>query len=138
LIRERAQLRAGHHLALIGDDSCFSMADLQRELSLDTFDILNIKCARTGYTMSKKMLTLAKQHNKGVMVGSQASAAFGAARHALFAAVAGINYPSETTFFLKMKSDIVNRIPSIKEGYITLHEAMAVQIDESRLKAHQI
>ena len=72
LIRERALLRAGGHLPLIADDSTFTERDLVRELEMDTFDILNIKTPRTGYSESLRMLALARAAGKGVMVGSQA------------------------------------------------------------------
>ncbi len=65
LIRERALLRAGGHLPLIADDSTFTERDLVRELELDTFDILNIKTPRTGYTESLRMLALAQAAGKG-------------------------------------------------------------------------
>ncbi len=138
LIRERAALRETDYLSLIGDDSCFSLRDLKRELALDTFDILNIKCARTGFTTSEKMAALARQNGKGVMVGSQASATLGAVRHAIFAARPEINHPCETTFFLKLKSDIVNRPVPIHDGYIHIADLADIEVDESRLKAHQI
>lgn len=138
LVRERAALREAGHLFLIGDDSCFSLPDLKRELALDTFDILNIKCARTGFTTSKKMAALARQNGKGIMIGSQASATLGAARHAVFAARPEVNHPSETTFFLKLKSDIVNRPVPIRDGYIHIADLAEVEVDEGRLKAHQI
>ncbi len=86
LIRERALLRAGGHLPIIADDSAFTLRDLGRELALDTFDILNIKTPRTGYTESAQMLDAAWALGKGVMVGSQAGSAIGTARAALFAA----------------------------------------------------
>ena len=59
-IAERAALRAGEHLPLIADDSAFTLRDLQRELAFNTFDILNIKTARTGFTESAAMLALAR------------------------------------------------------------------------------
>ncbi|MEZ4612911.1 MAG: hypothetical protein R2838_22155 [Caldilineaceae bacterium] len=43
----RVALR-GAVLPVIADDSCFTVLDLRRELALDTFDILNIKTARTN------------------------------------------------------------------------------------------
>ncbi len=102
-ILARRDLRAASILPLIADDSAFTLRDLRRELTLDTFDILNIKTARTGFTASRRMLALARQAGKGVMVGSQACAGLGAAQAGLFAALPGIDYPSELSFFLKLK-----------------------------------
>jgi L-alanine-DL-glutamate epimerase-like enolase superfamily enzyme len=135
LVRERAHLRAGSYLPLIADDSAFTARDLERELALNTFDILNIKTARTGYTESWAMLQRAHACDKGVMVGSQASAGFGAARAALFAALPGIEHPSELSFFLKLKEDIIARPIPIVDGYICLDDAANVQPDPDLLRA---
>ena len=134
LIRERAALRARQHLPIIADDSTFTLRDLQRELALDTFDILNIKTPRTGYTESLAMLEQARAAGKGVMVGSQAGSAIGTARAAVFAALPGIEHPSELSFFLKLKEDIVDRPIPIRDGTIDLADVLAVQVDPDRLR----
>ena len=133
-IQERAALRHGNHLPIIADDSTFTVRDLRRELSLDTFDILNIKTARTGYTESAKMLALAKAAGKGVMIGSQASSALGAARAGQFAALPGVNHPSELSFFLKLQEDVVKKRPSLHNGCISVTELDQVEIDEDLLR----
>lgn len=134
LIQTRAQLRAGQHLPLIGDDSCFSVRDVRRELALDTFDILNIKTARTGYIESFEMLQMARQAGKGVMVGSQASSTLGTARAGLFAAVPGIEHPSELSFFLKLKEEIVAEPLTIHEGYLLVADLLNVRVDADLLR----
>jgi L-alanine-DL-glutamate epimerase-like enolase superfamily enzyme len=135
LIRERALLRAGGHLPLIADDSAFTERDLVRELEIDTFDILNIKTPRTGYSESLRMLALAQAAGKGIMVGSQAGSTIGVARAAVFAALAGIDHPSELSFFLKLKQDIVERPLALCDGFLSLDDALAVRVDHSLLRA---
>ena len=134
LIRERAALQSARALPIIGDDSCFTQRDLRRELALDTFDILNIKTPRTGYTESTLMLDLAKASGKGVMIGSNAGSGIGAARAALFAAKPGIDHPSELSFFLKLKEDILTEPLQIVDGYIRLTDANNARIDPNRLR----
>lgn len=133
-VRARAALRAGGHLPLIGDDSAFTVRDLRRELALDTFDILNVKTARTGYTESAQMLAMARAAGKGVMVGSQACAALGTARAGLFAALPGVDHPSELSFFLKLKADIVRQRPLLRDGFISVADLAAVKIDDDLLR----
>lgn len=135
LIRERALLRAGAHLPLIADDSTFTERDLARELEMDTFDILNIKTPRTGYTESLRMLARAQAAGKGIMIGSQAGSTIGVARAAIFAALPGIDHPSELSFFLKLKQDIVVRPLQLKEGFLSLADALAVRVDRDLLRA---
>ncbi len=134
LIRERARLCAQRALPIIADDSCFSERDLQRELAMNTFDILNIKTARTGYTESQAMLQQAREAGKGVMVGSQASTGLGTARAALFAALPGIDHPSELSFFLKLKEEIIDRPIPIENGYIDVAQISGVRVDPDLLR----
>jgi len=138
LIQERARLRAGNHLPLIGDDSTFTERDLRRELALDTFDILNIKTARTGFTKSLDMLAVAQQADKGIMIGSQASAMLGTARAGQFAALPGIEHPSELSFFLKLKEDIVGKRPLLKNGFISTTDLNQITVDEDLLRGATI
>ncbi|MCY4146146.1 MAG: enolase [Chloroflexi bacterium] len=104
-LRERRWLRQQTAMPLIADDSAFTPSDLQRELDFDTFDILNIKPARTGYSQSREMLLLAAARGKGAMVGSQASSLLGCLQAALFAGRAEVDCPSECSFYLKLKTE---------------------------------
>jgi L-Ala-D/L-Glu epimerase len=134
LVRERAALRRTDTLPIIADDSTFSLRDLRRELALDTFHILNIKTPRTGYTESNAMLAAAQAAGKGVMIGSQASTGLGTVRAALFAAKAGIDHPSELSFFLKLQTDLLDRPLVLHDGYLHLSEIADARIDPDKLK----
>ncbi len=138
LIRERAALQRQQALPVIADDSCFTLRDLQRELAFDTFDILNIKSARTGFSESLQMLQAAQQAGKGVMLGSQASAGLGTAHAALLAALPGVDYPSELSFPLKLKEDIVTPTVLIVDGYMTLADVCAVRVDADLLRSAMV
>jgi L-alanine-DL-glutamate epimerase-like enolase superfamily enzyme len=135
MIPERAALRTAQILPLIADDSAFTLRDLARELRFDTFDILNIKTPRTGYSQSRQMLAAARQHRKGVMIGSQASSSLGTIRAAIFAGLAGIEYPSELSFFLKLEDDIVSQPIRLADGYLDLAQVADIKLDEAQLKA---
>ena len=133
MIPERVVLRDAEILPLIADDSAFTYRDLSRELRFNTFDVLNIKTARSGYYQSQQMLTLVRQHGKGVMVGSQASSTLGTIRAAIFAGLEGIDYPSELSFFLKVEEDIVNRPIKLVDGYLDLDDLAGISLDEAQL-----
>jgi L-alanine-DL-glutamate epimerase-like enolase superfamily enzyme len=133
-MRDRAALRARRVMPIIADDSTFSLRDLRRELEADTFDVLNLKPARTGYLESRRMLDLAREHGKGAMVGSQASTTIGTARAAAFAGLAGVDHPCELSFFLKLDAEIVDRPLEIRDGKLDLQAAARVEIDEARLR----
>lgn len=137
LIQARAKVKQAQCIPIIADDSTFSVRDLQRELALDTFDILNIKTARTGYTESSHMLTMALEAKKGIMVGSQASSGLGTARTGLFAALSGIDHPSELSFFLKLKEDIIASPLALNDGFIAVHDLVNTKIDDDLLREAQ-
>ena len=134
-VRKACTLTAGSALPLlIADDSVFSARDLRRELSMDTFHILNIKTARTGFTESAQMLNQALVGGKAVMVGSQASAGWGTVQAALFAARPGIDLPCELSFFLKLQEDLLTRPPTLRDGYMDVSALAQAEIDEDRLR----
>ena len=123
-IRARAELRCEGIMPLIADDSAFSLPDLERELDFDTFDVLNLKTARNGFSEASAMLRLCQQQGKGVMVGSQAGSLLGCLHALIFSAQAGIDYPTEASFFLKVKDGAEG--PPIRDGYVLLTEAQTV------------
>jgi L-Ala-D/L-Glu epimerase len=132
-IKARAALKHQNILPIIADDSCFTPADLLRELEFDTFDILNIKSARNGFTDSLEMMRLAVSAGKGIMVGSQASTTLGIRHAAFLAARAEVTHPSELAFFLKLESDIATRQPRLEQGFLQLADVADIELDTARL-----
>lgn len=127
-IKDRAKLKAVQILPIIADDSCFSLNDLERELAFDTFDILNIKTARTGFTESLAMLKMANEHNKGIMLGSQASSGLGTMHCAIIASRSEVTYPCELSFPLKLAKDSLKNPFSYREGYLYLNDLLENQL----------
>lgn len=134
----RAHLRQADKLPLIADDSAFTLRDLQRELAFDTFHILNIKTARTGFTESAAMLAAARAAGKGVMVGSQAGSGLGTLHAALFAALPGIAHPSELSFPLKLQADVLDRPLPIRDGLLHISDVAAARLDQARLASFAV
>ncbi len=122
LMRERRQLRRDCNMPIIADDSAFTPRDLERELDFDSFDILNIKTARTGFSESRQMLELAARAGKEVMVGSQASSLLGCLQAAIFAGQRQVTCASECSFYLKTQVDL-RLAPPIVDGAIELDAA---------------
>jgi L-Ala-D/L-Glu epimerase len=137
-IKARAALRKLEILPIIADDSTFTRADLEREIDFDTFDILNIKTARTGFTQSLEMLELARNAGKGVMLGSQASTTLGTVHAALIASQNGVTEPSELSFFLKLEGEITNQNLRLENGILNLEQVKGIQVDSEKLETHRI
>ena len=137
-IRARADLRKQQILPIIADDSCFTSSDLERELDFETFDILNIKTARNGFTDSLAMMRMAAAAGKGVMIGSQASTTLGTIHAAIMASRSEVTHPSELSFFLKLEHDITTRVPRIDSGYFDLEDALGITVDDAKLEMARI
>jgi len=116
----RRRLRAAGILPVIADDSAFTPAALERELEADTFDILNIKPARSGWHDTLRMLRLARDAGKGVMIGSQASSGLGTLHSAVVASQEGVTHPSELGFPLKLRRDSVDLPLPVADGVLDL------------------
>jgi L-alanine-DL-glutamate epimerase-like enolase superfamily enzyme len=116
-VKARQILRQRQFLPIIADDSCFTEPDLIRELALNTFDVLNIKTARTGFSQSRQMLKRALRRGKRIMIGSQASSLLGCLHTIIFACQAGIDCPTEGSFFLKTAAEYPVSLP-IENGYV--------------------
>ena len=134
-LQERATLRADSPLPLIADDSAFSLAELERELAQDSFDILNIKTARNGFSEAQAMEAAALARGVGVMVGSQAGSMIGCLHALLFGAREGVAYPVEGSFFLRIEDHYEGLLP-IRDGQVQLAqvEAALAQVEDDLLR----
>ena len=122
LLKERQQLRRDCRMPIIADDSVFTAADLEREIAFDTFDILNIKTARTGFSESRRMLERSVAAGKAAMVGSQASSLLGCLQAAVFAGYQSVTCANECSFYLKTDADL-SFAPPIVDGWLALAAA---------------
>lgn len=122
LLRERRRLRRDCSMPIIADDSAFTLDDLEREIAFDTFDILNVKTARTGFSESRWMLERCAQNGKEAMVGSQASSLLGCTHAAIFAGRAEVTCASECSFYLKTEAGD-SAAPPIVDGWLSLADA---------------
>lgn len=124
----RRELKRAAILPLIADDSAFTLADLERELEADTFDILNVKPARSGWRDSLRMLALARDAGKSVMIGSQACSGLGTLHAAVVSSQAGVTHPNELSFPLKLRSDSLDRPLPLAEGVLDLEALIPARL----------
>ena len=114
----RLRLAERWAVPLGGDESCISLAHVDRALEEGAVRVVSVKTARTGFTESRRILDLCLARNVPVVVGSQYEGAIGAiatiAFAAAFAATAG--QPAEITNFLDLADDLVVAAPEIRDG----------------------
>ena len=127
---------------LVGDESCISLAHVDRALEEGAVRMVSVKTARTGFTESRRILDLCLARNVPVVIGSQYEGALGTiatiAFAAAFAATAG--RPAEITNFLDLGDDLVVSAPEIRDGRATASAApgLGVDIDEDRLNRYRL
>ncbi|MEF2279699.1 enolase C-terminal domain-like protein [Deinococcus sp. YIM 134068] len=137
-LKARAELHARDLLPIVADDSCFTPADLARELEFDTFDILNVKTARNGFTDGLQMLAEAARHGKRGMVGSQASTGLGTLHAALLSTRPEVTEPCELSFVLKLEDDLLGTPITFRDGWLDVpalrdHALDPAQVDRYRM-----
>ncbi|MFD3006471.1 enolase C-terminal domain-like protein [Thermus tengchongensis] len=136
-VEARRKLREKKILPLIADDSAMTPKDLRRELALDTFDVLNLKPARTGITWTLEMLSLARERGKRAMVGSQAQSSFGAYQSALLAFQQGVTEPNELAFHLKAEGGFLD-FPTFRQGWLYWEDLVEVRFDEEAFRRYAL
>ncbi|WP_216325358.1 enolase C-terminal domain-like protein [Deinococcus aestuarii] len=137
-VKARADLHARAPLPIVADDSCFTPADLARELELGTFDILNVKTARNGFTDGLAMLRAAARHGKRGMVGSQASTGLGTLHAALLSTRAEVTEPCELSFVLKLQDDLLNLPVTFREGWLDVPALRDHALDPAQLQHYRV
>ena len=127
---------------LVGDESCISLAHVDRALEEGAVRMVSVKTARTGFTESRRILDLCLARSVPVVIGSQYEGALGAIATisfaAAFAATAG--QPAEITNFLDLAHDLVITAPEIRSGRATVPPTpgLGAQIDEDRLTRYRL
>jgi L-alanine-DL-glutamate epimerase-like enolase superfamily enzyme len=138
----RLRLAERWSVPLGGDESCISLAHVDRALEEGAVRVVSVKTARTGFTESRRILDLCLARNVPVVVGSQYEGAIGAmatiAFAAAFATTAG--QPAEITNFLDLDEDLVVAAPEIHDGRVIAPATagLGVEVDEERLQRHRL
>jgi L-alanine-DL-glutamate epimerase-like enolase superfamily enzyme len=127
---------------LVGDESCISLAHVDRAIDEGAVRTVSVKTARTGFTESRRILHLCLGRSVPVIAGSQYEGALGAtatvAFAAAFAATAG--RPAEITNFLDLKDDLLAEPPPVRDGRVAVGEApgLGVEVDEAKLAHYRL
>jgi L-alanine-DL-glutamate epimerase-like enolase superfamily enzyme len=138
----RLRLAGRWPVPLAGDESCISLAHVDRALEEGAVRVVSIKTARTGFTESRRILDLCLARNVAMVVGSQYEGAIGAAATIAFAAAfaATAGQPAEITNCLDLADDLVVAPPEIRDGRATVPAApgLGFEVDEDRLQRYRL
>ncbi|MDA0168476.1 hypothetical protein OJ998_05195 [Solirubrobacter taibaiensis] len=138
----RLRLAERWAVPLAGDESCISLAHVDRALDEGAVRAVSIKTARTGFTESRRILDLCLARNVAVVVGSQYEGALGAAATVSFAAAfaATAGQPAELTNYLDLADDLVVAGPEIRAGraVVPTLPGLGLVVDEDRLDHYRL
>ena len=144
-IDDRAgRLRLAKHwsVPLAGDESCISLAHVDRALEEGAVRVVSIKTARTGFTESRRILDLCRARSVSVVVGSQYEGAMGAmatiAFAAAFAATAG--QAAELTNCFDLADDLVVDGPQVRGGRASVPSGpgLGFEVDQDKLERYRL
>jgi L-alanine-DL-glutamate epimerase-like enolase superfamily enzyme len=138
----RRRLAERWPVPIVGDESCISLAHVDRALDEGAVRAVSVKTARTGFTESRRILDLCLGRSTPVVIGSQYEGAIGAmatiAFAAAFAATAG--QAAELTNFLDLEDDVMASPPLIQDGraVVPTSAGLGVEVDEERLARYRL
>jgi len=139
--RDRLEASRSISIPIMGDESCFTPADVAQELELGALRIVLVKVARTGFFKTRKIIHLCQEAGIPCMIGSQGDSSIGAAA-SLHVAVAFSNilFPAEVSYHLRMKGELLRNPPEFKNGELTVPDkpGLGVEIDEKALGKFRI
>jgi L-Ala-D/L-Glu epimerase len=138
----RLRLAERWSVPLVGDESCISLAHVDRALDEGAVRAVSIKTARTGFTESRRILDLCLARSIPIVVGSQYEGAIGSTATIAFAAAfaATARQPAEITNFLDLADDLVVCPPAIRDGRVAAPGAagLGIEIDDERLQRYRV
>lgn len=122
---------------LAGDESCISLAHVDREIDDGAVRAVSVKTARTGFTESRRIVALCLGRAVPVVVGSQYEGALGALASIAFAAAfeGTTRRPAEVANFRDLAGDLLVAAPEIRDGRVRVSDApgFGADLDDERL-----
>jgi len=133
----RRRLAERWSIPLVGDESCISLAHVDREIDDGAVRAVSVKTARTGFTESRRILGLCLGRAVPVMVGSQYEGGLGALATISFAGAfeATARQPAELTNFRDLADDVIAPVPRVIGGRVAVPTGpgLGAEVDEERL-----
>ena len=134
--RQRA-MAAALPVALLGDQCCESLAEVNMHLSLQSVGAVSIKMRRTGFTDSLKIASLCEAAGVPALIGTDSESRLAAMPRIHFrAALPGLDpWPTETHFYDKLGDDVFSGDFDFRDGTLTPNDApgFGAEVDEEKL-----
>lgn len=126
----------------MADESCTTPEAVAAEIRHGACRFMSIKTARTGFTLSRRIIALCEQDGVATVIGSQGDTDFGVLAGAHFGAAhrGTAAWPGELSFFLDMQDGLLEEPLAIRDGVLVLSDrpGLGIAIDERRLARYRI
>jgi L-alanine-DL-glutamate epimerase-like enolase superfamily enzyme len=134
-----AALAAALPIAVLGDQCCPTLNDVNTLLRLGAVGAVSVKLRRTGISQSLKIIAVCEAAGIPVVIGTDSESRIGAlARMHLRAAIPSLaSWPTETHFFLKLTGDAFAGDFQFADGTITVSDAPGFGAAMDRRKLEQ-
>jgi L-alanine-DL-glutamate epimerase-like enolase superfamily enzyme len=134
-----AALAAALPIAVLGDQCCPTLNDVNTLLRLGAVGAVSVKLRRTGISQSLKIIAVCEAAGIPVVIGTDSESRIGAlARMHLRAAIPSLApWPTETHFFLKLTGDAFAGDFQFADGTITVSDAPGFGAAMDRRKLEQ-
>jgi L-alanine-DL-glutamate epimerase-like enolase superfamily enzyme len=123
-------------MPILGDDSCFTLADVVREIELGAIGMISIKTPRTGFWESARIHATAEAHGLRCVVGTAVGGALSSIAALQFSCSRqGLAAPSENSFSVNLEADIVADVPLVDGGRLRVPSGpgLGAELDEVRV-----
>ena len=138
----RSFLARHTRVPIMGDESCRTPDEVQRELADGHVQIVAIKTARTGYRVSRDILAQCAASRVRNVVASQGDSTLGIAAALQFTVAhqATAIHPAELAFHLNTESDLLTTPIEIRDGWIAVGQrpGIGVEIDPEKLDRYRV
>lgn len=128
-------------LPVLGDDSCFTPADVSRELTAGLVQIISIKPPRTGAYLSRKIVALAEAAGAPCLIGTQGESMLGTLASAhVGAAFAQVQHPGEFSLFTLLVDDLLAEPLRIDGGWLILPDRPGIGaiLDPDKIQHYRV
>jgi L-alanine-DL-glutamate epimerase-like enolase superfamily enzyme len=136
----QATMAADLPVALLGDQCCESLAEINTLVRMNAVGAVSVKLRRTGFTESLKIIALCEAAGLPVVIGTDSESRIGAlVRMHLRAAIPSLApWPTETHFFDKLGDDVFAGEFHFADGCITPTDApgFGAALDRRKLERY--
>lgn len=125
----------------VADESAATAAEITRQITLGTANALSIKTARTGFTDSQRVASLAEGLGIEVFIGNQIDAHLGTISSLVFGASRETTsrHAAELSNWLDLKDSLLDEPLQIQNGEMTVPHGpgLGVEIDPDKLSHYR-